>query len=603
MAYNNALGEQTSTKDYLAVLWNGLSLDLTMAGYLTIIPLLISLIAVWSNGKALYAILKGYFLLMALLIAAIFSVDMALYEYWGFRLDATLLFYLRSPQEALASVPWRDFIRQFAIFALAAAAITALFWRCVSPLMKAHSPRTRYFTQRNATSFNEHHTSLQSKLLSSASILLLGVLLILPIRGGISVATANVGQVYFSPSLFLNHAAINPCFSLISSVLKEQDFAAQYNYLSEEERAATFNALIHQPQEATNPQLLNTSQPNILLILLESFSANAVGALGGEGNATPQLDRLSKEGIFFTQMYANSFRTDRGIVSTLNGYPAQPTTSIMKYPAKSQTLPSIAQTLTENGYQADMLYGGDINFTNMQSYFFASGYKKIIADRDFPLSVRLSKWGADDDVTFPALLESIKQADNTQPWFKTFLTLSSHEPFDVPYHHLEDPYLNAVAYTDSCLGSFIDSLSLLPVWKNTLVILVSDHGYLYPPTLKQYAPERQHIPMLWLGGALVAPHVVETITSQNDLPATLLAQLSLDASAFGFSKNIFNPQLTPYVFYTFNNGFGWIDASGTSVYNAESDQPLIETPITNSDTRLHKGKAMLQSLYDDLGRR
>jgi len=603
MAYNHALGENITAADYLAVIWHGLSLDMTMAGYCTIIPLAVMLIAVWGSGKGVYILMKGYFLVVALLIAAVFSTDMALYEYWGFRLDATLLFYLQSPQDALASVPWKEFLRQFAIFILSAISITALFWKGVTQLIKPKSKRTHYFTTQSYKYTNRKRFSFLSKALSFGTLLLLGGLLILPIRGGISVSTANVGQVYFSPSLFLNHAAINPCFSLIASILKEQDFASQYNYLPEAERAATFSALTQQPQDTTNLQLLNTNRPNILLILLESFSANAVGILGGEGNATPQLDRLAANGILFTQMYANSFRTDRGIVSTLNGYAAQPTTSIMKYPAKSQSLPSIAKSLAQNGYQADMLYGGDINFTNMQSYFYASGYKQITADRDFPLASRLSKWGANDDVTFPALIEGIKQAEEKQPWFKTFLTLSSHEPFDVPFHHLEDPYLNAVAYTDSCLGSFIDSLSLLPVWKQTLVILVSDHGYLYPSTTKQYAPERQHIPMLWLGGALREPRVVETLTSQNDLPATLLHQLSIDASAFTFSKNIFNPDRSPYVFYTFNNGFGWIDNSGISVYNAESDQPLINAPTTGSNARLHKGKAMLQSLYDDLGGR
>ena len=166
---------------------------------------------------------------------------------------------------------------------------------------------------------------------------------------------------------------------------------------------------------------------------MESFTANAIEAVGGEPGITPNLNRLSKEGVLFTNLYANSFRTDRGLVSVLNGYLAQPTTSIMKYPVKSQTLPSIAKSLNKEGYTADMLYGGDINFTNMQSYFYSSGYSKITADRDFPLSSRLSKWGANDDITFSHLYEDIKQRPvDGKPWLSTFLTLSSHEPFRGP---------------------------------------------------------------------------------------------------------------------------------------------------------------------------
>ena len=336
---------------------------------------------------------------------------------------------------------------------------------------------------------------------------------------------------------------------------------------------------------------------------MESFTANAIEAVGGEPGITPNLNKLSQEGITFTNMYANSFRTDRGIVSVLNGYLAQPTTSIMKYPAKSQTLPSIAKSLGEQGYTADMLYGGDINFTNMQSYFFSSGYSQITADRDFPLSSRLSKWGANDNITFTHLYESIRERDEKTPWLSTFLTLSSHEPFEVPYHHLEDPYLNSMAFTDSCIGSFIGQLKELPVWKNTLVILVSDHGYRYPASLTDYEPRRFHIPMIWLGGAIKEPAIIDTYANQTDLAATLLSQLNLPHDSFTFSRDILAPGYPEYAFYTFPNGFGFIDSTGISVYDNESNKPLIESPAENSNERLNKGKVLLQTLYDDLGNR
>ena len=427
------------------------------------------------------------------------------------------------------------------------------------------------------------------------------------------------GDGIFQPNQFLNHSAINPCFSLIASLSKQQDFAAQFNFFPEEERKEVMDTLSpHSTRghKGTNPadadlqqkplqSLLNTSRPNILIILMESFSANAIGAVGGDSIITPNLNRLSREGVLFTNMYANSFRTDRGIVSVLNGYLAQPTTSIMKYPAKSQTLPSIAKTLTNEGYVADMLYGGDINFTNMQSYFFSSGYSRITADRDFPLTSRLSKWGANDDITFRHLYEDIKNRDNQAPWLSTFLTLSSHEPFEVPYHRLDEMglYPNSVAFTDSCIGNFIDKLKELPVWKNTLVIFVSDHGYPYPKDVVNYEPRRYHIPMLWIGGAVKEPVVIDKLANQTDLAATLLNQLGIDHDTFTFSRNILSPDYPEYAFYTYSNGFGFIDSTGISVYDNEGNKPLIEAPRKGSDLRLRKGKALLQTLYDDLGNR
>lgn len=262
---------------------------------------------------------------MGLVIAAIFAVDVALYGYWGFRLDATLFFYLQSPADAMASVPVGTFFLQFGLFLLYAYGIFQAFRKLIIPLFPV--------------------TPAHNRVGGSVAVLLLGGILFIPIRGGVTTSTANVGMVYFSKNQFLNHSAINPTFSLLASLSKQQDFAAQFNFFPEEERRERYTALTHHNDSLTNStekvELLTTDRPNILIILLESFSANAIEAVGGEAGITPNLNRLSKEGVTFTNMYANSFRTDRGIVAVLNGYLAQPTTSIMKYPAKSQTLPSL----------------------------------------------------------------------------------------------------------------------------------------------------------------------------------------------------------------------------------------------------------------------
>lgn len=316
------------------------------------------------------------------------------------------------------------------------------------------------------------------------------------------------------------------------------------------------------------------------------------------------MNRLSKEGVLFRNMYANSFRTDRGLVAILNGYLAQPTTSIMKYPSKSQTLPSIAKSLRNEGYETDVLYGGDINFTNMRSFFYNSGYNSITADTDFPLSSRLSKWGADDDVTFNRLYEDILNKKEKQvPWHSTFLTLSSHEPFKVPYSRLEHPYLNSVAFTDSCLGDFVDKIKATPAWDDLLIIFVSDHGFRYPETIQEFEPRRYHIPCLWIGGAIKAPVVIDKYINQTDIAATLMGQLDIDREEFTFSRDFFNTNYPDFAFYTFNNGFGFIDSTGVSVYDNTVEAPLIEEPQLHSNLRVNKGKAILQTLYNDLGKR
>ena len=160
---------------------------------------------------------------MAVLIAAIFSVDVALYGYWGFRLDATLFFYLQSPGDAMASVPLGQFFAQLLMFAVYAFGIYWVLKRFIVPLFP--------------------ETLVRKRLGGSLIIILSGGILFIPIRGGVTTSTANVGMVYFSQNQFLNHSAINPCFSLIASLSKQQDFAAQFNFFPEEERKEVMDTL------------------------------------------------------------------------------------------------------------------------------------------------------------------------------------------------------------------------------------------------------------------------------------------------------------------------------------------------------------------------
>ncbi|MDD2438276.1 MAG: sulfatase-like hydrolase/transferase [Massilibacteroides sp.] len=585
LLYNHALAAHHSFAEFLQVIVHGLKLDATMAGYLTVLPLLLTIISVWYSGKRLHTVLNVYFAFVGAIVALIFSVDEALYAYWNFRLDSTVFFYLESPTNAMASVPLLTFFVQSV--KIVGVAILLYFWfgRFIVPLFP--------------------FVPAKGKLRVVAVQLLLGGLLFIVIRGGVTTSTANVGMVYFSKDQFLNHAAINPCFSLLTSLSKPQDFSSEFHFFVEEKRRALVDPLYPEASGESFPdscRLLKTNRPNILMVILEGFSANVVEAVGGVSGVTPNLNRLAKEGVLFRNMYGNSFRTDRGLVSALNGYLAQPTTSIMKYPAKSQTLPSIAKELRGRGYHTDVLYGGDINFTNMRSFFFNSGYDRLTSDVDFPLASRLSKWGANDDVTFEWLYGDI-MTKKQSPWFTTFLTLSSHEPFKVPYQRLEHLYLNSVAFTDSCLGHFVDDLKATPAWDDLLIVFVSDHGFRYPETLKEYDPGRYHIPCIWVGGAIERPRVFDEYINQTDLAATLLAQLGLRNPGFLFSRNFFDPAYPRFAFYTFNNGFGFIDSTGVSVYDNAAGIPLLEAPEAGSASRLEKGKAILQTLYEDLDKR
>ena len=582
MLYNSAAEKGVAFGDYLQVMWHGLSLDAAVCGYLVAVPFLLILVSVWFHKIPLRKLLLPYYAVIALLVAVVFVVDMGLYPFWGFKLDASIFLYLDSPEEAMASVSI-GFLLIRVLLMLVLSVLLA--W-----LMLKVTPRKV--------------EAVKNRLLATLIMLLIGGVLFVIIRGGVTESTSNVGQVYFSNNQFLNHSAVNPAFSLLSSMGKSKDFASEFDFFEEEKRAELFSGLYPVTDGDSIVQVLNTNRPNVLLILMEGFGGVFIEPLGGLPDVAPHLNRLSEEGIFFTNCYANSFRTDRGTVCTLSGYLGLPTASVMKIPVKSRTLPAISEEMLKAGYATDFLYGGDINFTNMKSYLLSKGYQKLTSDTDFSLAERTSNvWGVNDDITADWLLKQLKERTGEGRWFTTYLTLSSHEPFDVPYNRLEDKIPNAFAYTDECLGKLIDGLKQSEIWKDLLIICIPDHGNCYPQGSVDRGGEYSKIPMLWLGGAVKEPMKIDKLMNQSDLAATLLAQLGLDHSLFSFSRNILGSDYVyPFAFHTSGGTFAFRDSTGVTGYDTKANSVSYEEPSPSME-RLEKGKAILQSVYDDLGSR
>lgn len=570
-----------SFTDYLQVMWHGAALDATTTAYLTIFPFLLIFVTVWYRHFPFRKVIMPYYIIITVLISLIFFGDIALYSFWGTKLDSTVFIY--SPKDAFSSVSGG-----YVVWRILGVLLTASF---VSFILYAITPAKM-----------PKINMLGSQLLNTLWIIPLGSILFFIIRGGFRQSTANVGDAYFSEDQFLNQSAVNPAFSLLSTIGKQKRYEEEFNFFDEAERTKLMHGLYPKSNVGTQ-YVLTTNRPNILIVLMESFGGTFIQELGGNPEVAPHLNALAKEGVFFSRCFANSFRTDRGMVCTFSGYPGLPTLSIMKNPTLSESMPNLAKSLSKVGYKTDFLYGGDVNFTNMRGFLRNGGFGKIVSEDNFSLSQRNdSKWGVNDGVTFDYLYNELKKRNSNQPWFTAFLTLSSHEPFEVPYKRLADKEYNAFAYTDECIGQFIKKFRKLPQWKNTLIVFLPDHGHYYPKEGDSRSPRFFRIPIIWAGGAVSYPMEFKKIMNQTDLAATLLAQLGISHSDYPFSRNVLSTSYTtPFAFYSFNNGFGFCDNTGVSVYDNASNKVVYE--IYPNEERVNKGKAILQTLYDDLGKR
>ena len=586
LAFNHAQAAGAGVRDWLRVIGHGLALDSTVAGYVTAVPLRAMVASVWVRLSAKWwrRILTVWFVLVSLFTSVLVAADLGLYGHWGFRIDSSVLIYLANPKEAAASVTTAEWIVQMIVFLLYAALMIGVL-RLTLRILGTGTLRPC------------------SRLWSTLALLLCCALCFLSIRGGVSVATANVSKVYFSDRLFLNHAAVNPVFSFLSTLGDNEDYGAAYPFFEEEVRAALFDEVRgDRPDRDAFPRVLDTVRPNVAIVILESFARTIMDECVDGRPVMPNMQRLKREGVWFENFFANSFRTDRGEVAILNGFPAQTKMSIMKLPAKSQTLPSIARSLAREGYATSFLYGGDLNFTNQASYMYGTGWQELIWQKDLHFDARTSKWGYADDVVTEFFGDRIIALDRAgSPFLAGMLTLSSHEPFDVPVHNFEDPMLNAASFTDACLGRLVERLEASPAWDNLLLVLVADHAYNYPYGIPYNNALRHRIPMIWLGGAVKEPLRVEAYASQIDLAATLLAQMDIPHADFMYSKNIFAPDVPKFGYWCFNEGFGMADEFGQTVYDCTSGRVLIDSLA--GTRRLERGKALLQTTYKDIGER
>ena len=590
-----------------AVIWHGLPLDLSMAGYLSVIPGLLSIAVVWLKRELVKPIMNIYFIIASLFITCSFLLNASLYPYWKYPLDSTPLFYFfTSPADAIASVSIWQVILSIVILIV----LTIGVWFTLRMRGEKRQQYSRYSygyggfgsgKRKRFDDFDRHRGR------TSIILLLLTGLLFLPIRGGITVSTMNTGQVYYSQNAYLNHSAVNPLFSLLESMTHQEDFASQYRFMKDKEADKIFATMTSTSDKNTYP-LLNEATfkkgtPDILIVIMESFASDIMPSMGSYKNVAVCLDSIAQQSILFTRFYANSFRTDRGMVSILSGYPAQPTTSIMRYPRKTSQLPSIARNLAKyKNYKTTYYYGGDADFCNMRSYLVSQGYQHIISDANFPIEDKLSKWGVPDHILAARMMKDIKaQQNEKRPMLRILQTSSSHEPFEVPYHRLKDKRLNAFAYTDSVMGAIVREYRKLPRWKNTLIVFVPDHVGGYKENLNDHDRSRYQIPLILAGGAISRPMKVGIIGSQQDIAATLLGQLGVEHREFTFSKNMMSDATPKFAFFAVNDAFGIVSEENSLIYDNRAKRTVYDKG--EKGFNLKRGQAYLQKLYDDLAKK
>jgi len=573
---------QYATSDLATGFWAGFSLDLSTACYLTLIQLLLCL--PFDFSRRTRRLIPRWLNIQVLLLSSAYFIltlaDAELLRKWGNRINDQVFIYLEHPKEVMAfssGAPWSSIIFWFVLSICCALLLYRVIFRLKS-------------------------ISLPSGIRVHAAFpyLLLLVFLPLGMRGGLGTVPLNQSAAAHSNETRMNILAINSFWNFgyyLTNGTRNISFE-QYNCCSDEEakQAVTF---IYQ-QDSIRPMLSKTKSPNILLIILEGFTAMGSRKLGGVLNCMPNLDQIASDGFSFRNAYAAGDRTDKGLATLLSSWVPQPWHSVLHEPEKAARMPSISASLTEAGYQTLFVYGGDLRFADMKAYLMAAGFRELYDQADYSAEQQNSKWGAHDEFVFQKLGEQLK--NRRQPWFGAMLSLSSHEPFEVPGGPLKgtetEKFRASLQYTDRCLGAFMLDARKQSWYNNTLIVITADHGHdigLNPG--HSFHPDLFRIPMIITGGALSdslkGKESAETI-SQEHLASNLLLQLGRKALPLPYST--WMDGKSDYAYYGFNSGFGLVRDSLTIV---GENQPLRRTLLSGNrvleaDSLFRKGAALQQ---------
>ena len=450
----------------LSAFWYGLRMDMSVAAYIIAPVCLFVLLSLFIHFFRRLLIYRIYTFIVLLFIALISFFDLEIYSQWGFRIDATPLKFLSTPREAFASISHLPLLFLSIMFIIC----YGLFYFCFKYIL-----RKIFFQQQN-----------KYGIATAVSLLVFMGCLIIPIRGGFQLAPLNQSSVYFSTNNYANHAAINASWNFLHSLFSKGALEKNpYQYLSVQRVKEVTDSLYGNASSSEQVINLSLSTPvNVIVIIWESFTEKALHISIDNKEVTPEFNRLKQQGIYFSNLYASGDRTNKGVPAILSGYPAMPNTTIIHSPAKSEKLPVLSRLFKEKGYYTPFFYGGEPEFANIKSYLLHAGFNPIIGKNDFAAKDMNSKWGAHDGVVMNRFFEDLSKS--TKPFFATWLTLSSHEPFETPVsttfkgNDITTKFFNSLHYTDQVVSEFIERCSQQSWWNNTIVVITGDNGHPLP---------------------------------------------------------------------------------------------------------------------------
>lgn len=562
-----------------------LRLDLATAGFLSAIPLFFLLLLKFHNHKWLRLLFYGIVGLEILAVSIIHSAEINAYFEWNHKLTSRVFMHLSNPDEVFRTADYAMTL-YFSLFLIFEGFVAFYLIKKLLPARRLESV---------AESWKE-------RLFLILSLPFLLGFCFLFARGGWQQIPINIDSACFSNEHKLNDVSINSTYFFGNSyfLYMKTDFSDLLPKIEEKKAQKIVKTLFNYNRNHSN-YILNDSKPNLVFVILESWTANAIGCLSNTKGATPNFDKLAKQGVLFSNIYATNTTSEIGNTSILAGYPGIPEVAISLYPEKHRRIKSINQLLKPYGYTSSYTFAGDLKYGNIESFIVEHQFDNVKDEDDFPSGLQHGKLSYHDKDLFKYFIQQINSSKT--PFMQCAFTGSTHAPFDFPktgkekWTGTEADFMNAIQYSDQCIGDFLKKAKKQKWYKNTVFVFVADHSHGSPEHPEPYSTKFFRIPILIFGEPVIKSKRgvnYTNIGSQADLAATLLHQLRVKSDAIKFSKDLLSPNVKQFAFHATIRGYGFIDPKGSLLYNFDSKD---YTENTFSKSTFQKSKEKSQALF------
>ena len=530
LVYNHELIGETTTNDLLEAFGNGLRFDLRLVAF-ALAPLILVI-----GSRRLMAARTWqltWLSVVASLTLFLGVLELDFYREFHQRLNALVFQYLGEDPATVMSMLWHGF--PVARYLIAWALASWLLFKALQAIHRLAPPADPCLS-----------AAAGERWYWRISVLTLCLFLaVLAVRGTLRQGPPlRWGDASTTESVFANQLGLNGTLTLIDagkarwSDHRDNQWKAR---LPGAEAQALVRQMLLTPQDLLIDsgeaaiRRISTPKPhlqlpvrNVVVILMESFAGHYVGALGSRGDITPNFDRLTKEGLLFTRYFSNGTHTHQGMFATMACFPNLPGFEyLMQSPEGSHDFSGLPQLLGDRGFDDLYVYNGDFGWDNQKGFFGNQGMSHFIGRNDYVDPVFSDPtWGVSDQDMFDRADQELRKLDRQRPFYALLQTLSNHTPYALPDplpvepvsgFGSNDEHLTAMRYSDWALGQFFEKARKAPYFKDTMFVIVGDHGFGSPEQLSDIDLYRFHVPLL-----VIAPGVQEQFGTRNDIAGTQL---------------------------------------------------------------------------------